>query len=247
MSFIGKAVGSLVGGITGEMTKDSDRAFQSALANNRPVSVFAPGFDASFSGGGVRLDRNPAVQSALDNVNRAVAEKLTGIRGLRMDVSPGFGRLTDAQKSAFELARQRIEDAKRSSVSTLRDNLARRGVLGSSFGQDSINRTGMEFDRQIAELGASEGEALSRSFLQELELTKGFLDEEFTTAMQGVNAALGQLNLEGEMAINIANRTQSALASNAQLTAQIAAENAKGAGQFVGSLVSLGKSFAGGG
>lgn len=244
MSFVGKAIGSVLGGVTGELTKKSDAALERALANNRPVSVFSPGFDANFSNGGVRLDRNPAVQSALDRVNQSVAERLTGLRGLRMDVQPGFGRLTDAQRQAFELARERIGDAKRASVSTLRDNLARRGVLGSSFAQDSINRTGMEFDRQIAELGASEGEALSRSFLQELELTKNFLDEEFTTAVSGVTTALNQLNLEGQMAINIANRTQSALAANAQLTAEIASANAKGAGQIVGSLLSIGKSAA---
>lgn len=121
-----------------------------------------------------------------------IAELRTGLRGLNFDlgtlrsqVQPGFGRLTEARVTA-------IRDAAAESIGNLRDSLARRNVLGSSFANDAFSRTRLAFAQE-------EEKARAESALQEIQLSTQLLQEQAANYGQ-------QLGLLQEDRINIAQQ-----------------------------------------
>lgn len=180
--------------------------------------------------------REAALGQTTDLFNRQADE----IGALRSQVTPGFGRLTQAQDSIFNEARARIRDAERRAVGTLRDNLSRRRVLGSSFADDVVARTQREFAIAENEITNKQSEARAQSFLQELELNNRLLNQQFQAARSAVQVTLDELNLEASIATQLATNATTNLGENARLQAQLDAQAAAGAGAFFGSLITLG-------
>ena len=110
------------------------------------------------------------------------------IQGLLGEVRSGFGRLTES------LVRG-VRDREAASVGNLRSALAKRNVLGSSFAQRELERTGLDFAQE-------EGRVRSGAFAQELAASQGLIEqagkllEMDASLIQGEAASLGlQLGL----------------------------------------------------
>lgn len=140
--------------------------------------------------------------------------------GLREKVAPGFSAFRDARLAEVEGARTRA-------VGNLRDNLARRRVLGSSFGNDALVRAESEFAKEKERVQAE-------SFLSELDATNQLIGQEFEARRGEFQTHLDELNLEASIATSLASGASQQLAANARLKAQLDAQSAAGAGKFFG-------------
>jgi hypothetical protein len=109
---------------------------------------------------------------------QGIQGELTGLQG---QVTPGFGRLTEARVQA-------IQNAQAESIGNLRESMGRRGVLGSSFAADAETRTRLAFTQE-------EERARAESIVQEMGLNLAIMQERASNFAQqlGVTQADQQL------------------------------------------------------
>ena len=183
------------------------------LQRFNPSGFTSPGLTGSFDKGANRFDVRRTAEGArtIADFRKAFEGRAAEFRGLRSEVKPGFGRLTRSRVEAIRNAGQRT-------VGNLREELAKRRVLGSTFASREIASTEAEFGRQ-------EEFARAESFLQELGLTGELIKEEFSSLLTGFQTILQQLNFETGLAANLANSASSQL--NANLKAQADARAAQ--------------------
>lgn len=212
-------------------------------------------------GGGLNALRGRQVGTIgqLAPIRAGLGAGLTNIADLRAQVKPGFGALTDAKVTA-------IRDAAAESIGNLRDSLARRGVMGSSFADDAVSRTRVAFAREeanaraeakVAEIGV-QSELIGQE-LQTFAQMFGLTQFEASAYQQDIANAVLQTNLisqeltrqlqEFGVAGNIANSvsaqvTQQAIAqAQLQLLSQVQSgkDSAGGIAAITGGLKSLSK------
>lgn len=222
-----------------------------AAKNLKPLNLNAGGLKSRIKGNNLNVSSTGArsgLVNSLYNTSLNQADLLAGLRGGVSDATSGL--------TASRLAQ--IEDARKSSASTLRDNLARRKILGSSFASDAQTRNELDFARQRDQV-AAEG------FLQELDLTQQLATQEYETRLSAFNSKLGELNLQGELGANLASQANDLFAKIAQLKTQAAisgtgtmadvgtaqakldAEAQAGAGKLIGQVAGIGLApFTGG-
>lgn len=147
------------------------------------------------------------------------AEELARLRGL---VAPGFGALTRSRLAG-------IGDVRRRAIGNLSENLQRRRVFGSSFGQDALSRAEAEFARE-------EDRVRAESFLEELNLTTQLLEREFETRRGEFQTRLDELNLQAEVGGNLSQVASAQLQANARLKAELAARESAASGSFFGRI-----------
>jgi hypothetical protein len=183
-----------------------------ALKKFRPTMMSGGGFQSTLTGKKnnqtLNLTSDVRRELAIGGVQSALmggADALAGQRGL---VNPGFGALTEARVGALDSARRRA-------TGTLRDNLSRRRVLGSSFAADAMGRVESEFGRQEAEVRA-------QSFLEELQLTTNLIERETQFRTNAMATALDSLNFEASLATQLATGATAAMQASASMQAQLA-------------------------
>lgn len=196
-----------------------------------PTSFSAPGLSGSFDRIANRFSvaRTEEGQRTLDSLRGGFEGLATQIRGLRPQVAPGFGRLTEGRVAA-------IRGAGKRAVGNLREELSRRRVLGSNFAQREV--AGVE-----AEFGRQEEVARAESFLAELDLTRELIADEFKASLSGMSVVLEQLNFETGLAANLSQGVSQQMQANITAQAQARAAQEQGAGEFVGTI--LGALFGG--
>lgn len=182
-----------------------------------PLSVTSPTRNMDFSigpSGGVTstLTRTPLGQQPFT--------QLTGIDQALMNefsrVTPGFGAITDARVKS-------VRDAATVARGNLRDQLARRRVLGSSFGEDAISR-------QEAEFAKVEAEERAKSFLEELDMRTRILDQRTKLNEQRVVSELDELGLP----TSIINTLTTAIAEANKIDKENALLALQSEGEFFG-------------
>lgn len=228
---------------TNRALKDLDKQSQRIRDSLKPIGINAGGLRSRFDDSTISInasgDRTGLVRSIADRF----LEQAGLTADLRAKVAPG---LSDLRRVRL----QEIEDARRASISNLRDNLARRRVLGSSFGADAETRAELEFARERERVQAE-------SFLQEIDLTNQFIAQEFDLARQSFATSLSELNLQADLAANLIPQATQALTASAQLQSQLAMQRASttanlgiaqaemdakaqaGAGQFIGKVAGV--------
>lgn len=181
------------------------------------------GLDINFRQKGAIFDitSTPERQGLVGGIRDVLSEQAGEVGDLREEVRPGFGRLTEARVGAIDRARRR-------SIGNLRENLARRRVLGSSFGQDALTRANREFAQE-------EERARAQSFLEELQLQNELLTQQFDLRRQSFQTALDELNLQADFATRLAGGGASAISQNQAVQQQIQAEQRSQVGQFLGA------------
>lgn len=201
----------------------SNRQTRQALANLqstqesvgesvRPVGLNAGGLRSTFARGSVNLSSSPERQALISGLAGQFTEQAGLTRGLREQVAPGVSALRAARL-------QEIENARQAAISNLRENLARRRVLGSSFAQDALARAELEF-------GQAKEKTAAESFLQELDLTNQLIGQEYNLSRQAFSTQIGELNLQADIATKLTAQATDALTASAQIQSQLAQQQA---------------------
>lgn len=185
------------------------------------------------------MDQAGKITGTFDPAMQGVfGQQLNELAAQRELVKPGYGALTKAR-------RDEIQGARDVAIGNLRENLARRRVLGSSFAQDAQIRGESEFAKMQAESAA-------RSFLEELDATQKFIDAQYKTGLAKVQSNMDMF-MQSELAKRSGNETkiqemdklasiaqqfsgmlQNALNASSQYNASLAAQSAGGSGFLSG-------------
>lgn len=202
-----------------------------------PTNINTGGF--SFSGkdlisGGSTPERLGFIKQMSDLFKNQAGQ----FAGLRPGLGVGFTELRkalspDALNVSLTARLKQIEDARTRSTGDLRENLARRRVLGSSFGQDALSRADAEFGRlseqAVAETEMAKREAAiqeAQTKLQEIDATKQLISEEFALTRESVNTFINNLNVEAQIATQLASNATSSLSANAMMQSKLLQQEA---------------------
>ena len=143
---------------------------------------------------------------------------------LRARLAPGMSDLRTARLAE-------VENARTAAIGNLRENMARRRVLGSSFGQDAVTRAEAEFGQQ-------KGRVAAESLLQEIEGTQQLINQEFEVRRGQFQTGLNELNLQADIASKLAAGATAQMGANARMEAELRSKEAAGAGKFFGQTFS---------
>lgn len=219
---LGQAAGAGIGALFGD----------DAPSN---LGIKAGGLRARITSGGtakvnVRPERTAIVQG-LANQFRDIGAQ---IGGLRERVGPGFQNVLESRLNTLRSARSRT-------VGTIAENLSRRRVLGSSFGQAAIAQT----EREFAE---AEANARAQTFLEGIQTEQNLIQTEGAALIDAFQTELNEQNLQIQVASGLMGQTIQAQTQNSLLQQQLAAQAASGFGAFGAQLGgALGDIFQGGG
>lgn len=221
------------------------------LQNFSPTNINTGGF--SFSGKDlISGGSTPERLNLIGQISGLFGNQATQVAGLRPGLETGFSQLrtslSPASLNASLTARlKQIEDARIRSTGDLRENLSNRRVLGSSFGMNALSRADAEFGR-LSEQAVAETELAKREAaiqeattkLQEIDATKQLISEEFALRRESVNTFINNLNVEAQIATQLASNATSALSANAQMQSKLLQQEADQTRSNVSSIVGLG-------
>jgi hypothetical protein len=191
----------------------------------KPVGLNAGGLSGTYKNGTVTVTPSAGRLSLVDQLKGQYGDLASQLANLRGQYAPGYSALRAAQLASIENARQ-------SSVSNLRDNLARRRVLGSSFASDAETRTNLEYENQ-------KNNVIADTYLKELDATNSLIQEEYTARVNQVTTGLNELNLEANLGTTLTQQANQVLSNSAQLQAQVAASGAGTLGQIATAQANL--------
>lgn len=221
-SLIAPAVGAAVNFGASKLFGGKKGEAQSGLSSFAPAGINAGGLRSSFGPNGISIGADANRMGLVDSIARGFGDQADLLGGLRASVTPGVSDLRAARLGE-------IENARSSAIGNLRENLQRRRVLGSSFGQDTISRAESEFAGQREQVAAE-------SFLQELDLSTQLIDQEFKARRAQFQTGLDELNLEADLAAKLSGAATTQLGANARALAELNAKEAAGSGKFFGQM-----------
>lgn len=224
---------------------------------NKPAirAVTSPGLRTTLKGG-VVSKRRPRVQNLLqrsrERANQAAGAFSTQLGGLsdrfqqNVDASQ---ELVGAGRDAFGRSLERLLGERRESIGTLRQNLSRRGILGSSFGEQAISdrlRSFAETERDLtaseAVFAAEEGQKLQKTLtsnlLQETALKSQIIQARADVHNAAIDRELSQGNFETDVSVRLATNANNAVTQGSAILAQIEQERSRGVGAFLDPIIS---------
>ena len=175
--------------------------------NYTPAGYGTAGGSASFAGGQYQFTPSAAATSAIDGLQSTFQQQANAYGALANTVQPGFSQLRRAGLNQINTQQQ-------ATTSNLRDNLAQRRVLGSSFGNASISNSDAEFAQQKANFTA-------QSYLQEVSTSQQLIQQQYQAATQSYAAGINQMNFDTGIAAQLTSQASSAMANMAQAQASI--------------------------
>lgn len=193
------------------------------LQNFKPTSFNAGGLSSSMSGDTLNITPTAQRLGLVGGLQDTFGGLAAELGGQRARVAPGVSDLRAARLGEVESARQQ-------SIGNLRENLQRRRVLGSSFGQDALTRAESEFAGQKDRVAAE-------SFMQEFEMTNQLINQQFAAQRQQFQVALDDLNLQADLAAKLSGVATKTMGDNAQFLSALNAKEAAGQGKFFGDLI----------
>lgn len=223
---IGTILGAVAGGIASAGASKlfgGSKKSSSGGGKKDIVNVDAGGLRSTLSNGRINVESSGLRRGLVGDIAKTFPEQARFFGDLASRVAPGVSELRRSRLAEIESARSR-------SVGNLRENLQRRRVLGSSFGQDAIARADAEFAKESERVAAE-------SFLTEVELSTQLRMAEFEARRGEFQTHLDEMNLQADLASQLATGATSQLGANARLKAQLDAEAAAGAGRFFGSTI----------
>lgn len=165
------------------------------------------------------FDQNQPITDTLNNLATGVGQANDALTSNINSLGPGFGAITQARQAA-------IANAAQKATSDLQGNLARRRVLGSSFGQNAVAQV-------TQQAGVDTANANAQSYLDELNAQTSLINQRLNNISALATQELGQANFETSAGINLVNGTQQTFQDNANVIGQLAAANAAGTGAFL--------------
>ena len=214
-----------------------------------PTNINTGGF--SFSGKDlISGGSTPERLGLISRLSGLFGNQATQVADLRPGLGAGFTQLRqalspDALNLSLTARLKQIEDARTRSTGDLRENLSRRRVLGSSFGQDALSRADAEFGR-LSEQAVAETEMAKRTAaiqeaqakLQEIDATKQLISEEFALRRETVNTFINNLNVEAQIATQLASNATSSLSANAQMQSKLLQQEADATRKSTSGIIS---------
>lgn len=204
------------------------------LAKN-PITMSTPGYGIQLNSSGGIINRSGETQSVMDALLSGMGTDETAYSNLLGQIQPGFGRLSQATL-------QDIENQSRAAVGNLREQLARRRVLGASFANDQLAGLKATYD-QMRE------KALAENFVQEMEMTKQVIAQRTEARNAAVSQAFNQIQFEGDQGQKYAALIMANNQDMAKLQGELAVAGAQVAsntgGQIVGAQTQLGSTMLG--
>lgn len=180
---------------------------QAPNVNFAPPNFSGGGLSATFGSNGYSVSPSAARSSAVGNVASTFGQQAQDIGNLRQQWAPGSSALRTSLMSA-------LQNNRTQALGNLRDNLAQRRVLGSSFAQNSLATADQEYQQKIQEVQA-------QTFMQELQAQQQLIQQQYTAARGQFQTGLDEMNLEAGMAADLTGRATSAMASAATTQAQL--------------------------
>lgn len=196
-------------------------SYAEPLQNFQPVGINAGGLTSSFGQDG-NLTVTPSANrmGQVQNIAGTFSTLADRIAAMGATVAPGVSDLRRARMTE-------IDNAQTAAIGNLRENLQRRRVLGSSFGQDALARADVAFAQAKDRVAAD-------TFLQELDLSSQFLNQEFAARRSSFQTILDEMNLEADVALKLTAKATETLGANARTLALLNAQDAAGRGKFFG-------------
>lgn len=247
---MGSSVKSIVGGgLVGGSLGASFGGLLGLGSGPDPISI-AGGFQPTgFSGGGLTATPEGNMMNISSGLGRSKLIKeiqaLLGgqaqqIKGQLGEITPGFGRLTEAGLAAVANARESFSRNRRRIIGDLRSNLQRRRVEGSSFAQDALAGAESEMELRSREIDQMEKQVRAESFLKEFAMKQDLMQRQFEKESQSLQVALGNMNFEATLGAQLSGGMMGAMQQSNALQAQLAMMNLQGQGQLLGQLINLG-------
>lgn len=208
----------------------------------KPKTTPVPFYASGFSGGGLegRFGQNAIGTVTLDP-NSERGQTISGLTGAADTAANTFGDLYNTVRPGFnDLLNARlaqINDASRAAIGDLRSNLASRRIMGSSFGESTVNRANAEFSRQ-------RDQAIADNFLKSLDAQRQLTADQLNARLQSFKPKLDELNLEAGLAQQLGAQGSQQLAHNAEVNAQIQNQASASGLNALGSLLGTGLGFA---
>lgn len=213
-----KARKALKAGQTESLRRLDQAGTEASALTERASSYLDPSrvLSGGFEGGGLsgqyigdtfKLLATPERTAGIVSLQDALRSGAGQVAGLREQVKPGFGALTQSIRDSFAATRSRT-------IGSLRDQLARRRMLGSSFGADAISRAEVE-------LGQQEGSALATAKLQELDADFQMLQQENQLRVTASEVAFNDMVAQGNLAAELGSQAKGIMANLASMQAQL--------------------------
>lgn len=215
------------------------------LQRFQPVGFNAPGGVGSFRNNTYTVTPSAARTTAIGDIRAGFDARASAIRGLRGQVTPGFGRLSQIRQEGLRTRLAGIRDEGRRAVGSVREQLARRRLAGSSFQTAEVSRA-ESMVRQELDKARAEGNQLdAEAFLQEIALNSELVAQEFDSTIQGAQTVLDQLNLDTATAATMAIGASQLMAANIQAQAEARAAQQAAGEDFLGTVLGMfsGKGF----
>jgi len=208
----GMALGGLLGGA----------GSSAPTVNYTPPGFSAGGLNATFGNNGYTVSPSAGRSAAVGSVANTFGQQANALGQLASTVTPGFSALRSAQMST-------LNNQRTAALGNLRQNLASRRVLGSSFAQDSLARADQDYQQTAANVQA-------QTYLQELQSSQQLIQQQYTAARGEFQTSIDEMNLEANLASSLTQKASSSLESAAQTQADLDAKAAAGTGSFFGGL-----------
>jgi hypothetical protein len=215
----GSLLSGALGGSKGPAISGSQQSGGSGISNFGGGYFHSPSLNFNGSPGAAGIYISPQAQAYLDSLTGATNTANSGLTDLLGKVDPTYGDLVNSQV-------QSLQNAKQSSISNLNRSLAQRRILGSSFGQDAVNRTALDYDNQISQ-------AKAQGVLESISATSQILNQRLTNSQALATQELGQIQFDTTTGVNLVNGTQQTFADNSQVLAQLAYANSQGIGKAI--------------
>ena len=219
LPYVGAAIG--IGGLY-QSSKQSSAA-RKAITNAPKSGFTSSALTATPKGNIYDISRSPELTGTLRNISQGFGQQANDLSQLLAKVQPGMSDATNAAVAAIQNRRQEA-------IGNLRQNLARRRVLGSSFGADALSRANAEFAQQ-------EAQARSSNILQEIAMSQNLINQQSQASINQFQGYLDQMNLEANIGTQLASGVTANLSANARALADLQAQSAQGYGAFSGQLL----------
>jgi hypothetical protein len=198
--------------------------------NYKPGGFNAGGIGAYMGGGGnYNLKESSGLQSQVGQLQSTFGQQASALGNLAQTVAPGFSLFRQA--GLADIAGQG-----QANIANLRDTMAQRRILGSSFANSQISQANADIEKQRTDF-------IAQSYLQELNASNRLIQEQYHAATQQFQVGINQMNFEAGIAADLTKSANSAMASvataQAKLDQESAMANAQGMGQLAGTALGM--------
>lgn len=224
----------IVKGLLGGKSKS-----EGILQRFSPVSFAAPGATGTFdrASNTFSLSRTPAREAAVGNLVQGFDAQASALRGLRGSVAPGAGRLSQGLQASTQARIAALRGEGRRTVGNIRENLARRRLAGSSFQASEVAAAEAEFAMREDQVRADSAVAEAQGFLQEIDMTRSLINEEFGASISGLSTILQDLNFDTATVTQLAGLASQLMNDNLRAQAEARSAQEAAGEDFLGTII----------